>query len=435
MRSFAFSLLVSASLWSGCTVRPDGESGERDRAAAAGTAYAKPFAERELPELAPEAALPAWIAHAELANGMLEAAFHRWVAALEQVPQASTQDATAMLGAEHRFAGGDALDRTGLMLMSDTMNNLLLPGRLAARGEAALARARAAAAEFDRTRLALQREVAEAYWALALRDEEIRLQQELRSLLAVQVASVRGAVAAGRSGQTELLAAEVALQRVEAALAGLRGGRPALAEALRARVGASAPEEPRPALVELRPLDDGERRWIDRALAQNPDLVAARAERAAALAEITDREWMRVPMFSLRGLLMGDGVLSLAGAVTLPFLRGTAIEAGVRQAQAEARAAEALERQAGSDAVAGVVAATATLRAAAAESELLREGVLPKLRQMADVARATWSAGRGSFAAWVEPAAMVVEVETMVARLARDGLVARAELAEAVGGM
>ncbi|MBX3463004.1 MAG: TolC family protein [Planctomycetes bacterium] len=430
--------IAAAVAWAvaGCSVHPDGEARERDRAAAAGRGFAAPFAERDLPPLRADSPLATWIAHAEQANGGLEAAWHRWQAALEEVPQAGTQDSTAMLGLEHRLDGGSALDRTGLMLMSDTMANVLVPGRLGARAEAALARARVAAAEFGRARLGVQREVAAAYWALALRDEEIRLLTALQAARSVQVASVRGALAGGRATQADLLAAEVALLRLDAELAGLHADRPGLAAALAALAGAGGEAAAvAPALAEFIALADGEERWLAAALARNPGLEAARAEHAAALAEVAEREWRRVPEFSLRGLLMGDGAATLAGAVTLPFLRGSAIEAAVRQAEAAVRAAEAVRRQAGRDATAAVVGETAALRAIAAERDLLRDAVLPRLQQAVAVARSAWSTGRGGTDGWVEAEAMRIEVARAVARLDAAGLTARARLAEAAGGL
>jgi outer membrane protein TolC len=419
-----------------CAVRPEHEDAERDLAARAGSAYARPFAERELPELAADAPLAVWIAHAEAAHGGLEAAWHRWIAALEQVPQDSTQATTAMVGLEHTFDGGSALDRTAISLASEAMNNIVWPGRLGSQGEAALQRARVAAAEYDRERLRLQREVAEAYHELALWDEELRLLDQLRTVVAANVPSVAARARAGAAPQSELLAAEVGLARIDAELARLRGGRDGLAAALCARAG-TWPERfaPRPALAPLAALRGDEIAAVDRSIAANPELELRRRELAAARAEVGIREWQWTPGFSLSGLAMGDGATTLGGMLSLPFLRGTAIEASIRQAEAEVRAADALRRQAGNDAAAMVLAELATLRAVEVEAAVLERELLPRLRQAAQVARASWSAGREQLAAWAGALGDAIEVERGLARLRKEHAVGRARIQEAVGGL
>jgi outer membrane protein TolC len=426
--------IVGALLLAGCVVRPADEPAERERAEKAGAAYSQAFAQRELPKLFPDAPLDVWLAHAERSNGELEATWHEWIAALERVPQASTQPTTAMVGLEHRLDGGAAIDRTGLMLMSDAMNNIVWPGRLGTAGEEALARARVAAAAFDRARLRLQTRVTEGYLAIALRDEEIRLRERLGDVLSVQVASVRARVQAGEMGQTELLKAQVALDRVDAELARLRQGRPALIAALRGLAGAGPDVvEARAVLPVLAPLREAEEEFVAAALRGNPELRQARAEVAARGRAVELAEWDRVPEFTFRGVVMGDAVATLAGAFTLPWLRGTAIEAMVREAEAELRAAGAMRRQAGNDAVAMVLAEVAMLRAVAKETEVLEGRAVGRLRAMAEVARAAWGAGRGGVGEWAEAAGMEVEVGVMVARLKAEHGVGRARLAELAG--
>jgi hypothetical protein len=106
----------------------------------------------------------------------------------------------------------------------------------------------------------------------------------------------------------------------------------------------------------------------------------------------------------------------------------------VRQAEAEVRAADSLRRQAGSDAVALVLAEVAGLKAVERQAAVVQAELLPRIRTMAEVARATWTAGRGEFAMWANAVAMELEVETMLARLRLEGAVGRARVAEAVGG-
>ena len=54
--------MVLALALAGCVMRPEGEQAERDRVAAAGVAFHKPFADRELPELAQGATLSTFLA-------------------------------------------------------------------------------------------------------------------------------------------------------------------------------------------------------------------------------------------------------------------------------------------------------------------------------------------------------------------------------------
>jgi hypothetical protein len=84
--------------------------------------------------------------------------------------------------------------------------------------------------------------------------------------------------------------------------------------------------------------------------------------------------------------------------------------------------------------VAQVLAERSALSAAQAEAAVLREQVLPRVRMMGDVAKASWTAGRGAFAQWADAVAMEVEVERLLARLRMDGAIARARLQEMVGG-
>lgn len=429
-RTMSWLLLLLA----GCAVHIDGEQSERERAAAAGVGYQQAFADRELPALRRDSALTDYLAHAERANGALEASWQRWQAALEQVPQARMQSATAMLGVSQQLDGGSALERTTFQLMNDAMNNLLWPGKLTARGEAALARARVAGAEFFEQRLQLQTEVTERYLMLAERDEDLRLLQRLRTVLTVAVPSVEARVRAGASGQPALLQAQIGIDRVDAELVQLQTERPALVAALRAAVGAG-PDfvDASPALPELQPLRQSEQDSIGAALLHNPGLQRRAREAEAALATLRSTEWQRVPDFTLNAMVMGTGIWTLGGAVSLPFLRDGAIDAAVAEAEALLRAAEAMRRQTGSEAVAQTIAGLAGLRAIEQQSAVLRQRLLPRLDQVADLLRAAWTAGTGDFAACSEAMAMAVEVERVLVRIRAAHGLARARLQAALG--
>ena len=236
--------------------------------------------------------------------------------------------------------------------------------------------------------------------------------------------------------QAELLAAEVARDRVRAERAKLAGERPALEAALRALVGVGGDANvPKPVLPPLTALQAAERDVIESVLANNAEVEMQRLEHAAAMAEVTMAEWERVPEFSLSATVMGTMSQTLGAAMTLPWLRGTAIEGAVRESEARVRAADALRRQAGVDATAMAVRELAMLAAVEAEHAVLAESLLPRLRQMGDVARAAWTAGGGKLTEWVAATAMALEAEAALARLRREHSLARARLQELLGGV
>lgn len=428
-------LLAAALSLTSCSVHVEGEQQQRDLAQELGARYAKPFAERELPPLSPDASLADWIAHAEQGHGGLEAKWHEWIAAIEEVPQAATQDTQPMLGIEHTLDGGAALDRTGLMLMTDTMANFVAPGRLGDRGLATLSRARIVGAAFVSARLQLQADVTERFTALALQDREIALQERLVAATDVVRASAAARASAGLAAQRETIEVEASRRRAEARLQRLRAERPALLAALLAIVGSDANSVPdaRPSLPAMASLRKEEQDAFACGLAHNPALREAKAAHDAALAQLAADEWERIPQFSLRSLLMGDGSAMLQPAMTLPFFRSHAIDAMLRQRESEVAAAAALLRQAERDAVAELAARERELVAVAAEHELLRRDVAPLLESAVELARREWAAGQGGLDGWLEAATAQLELDRELAQLQATAAIARAHAQHALG--
>ncbi len=422
--------------WS-CSVQVDGLDAEQARADALAARYAADFAERAVPELGPDAPLSAYVAAAESRNGVLEAAWRRWLAALAEVPAAAMQDTTAMAGFEHRLGGGPALDRTGLMLMTDQMANWMLPGRLQARGKAALARAAVAAAAYESARARLQTEVGQRWLDLALRDQEIAQWRRLAAALQAGAASARGRLLAGGGSQRALLRQEAAASSAAATATQLQTERDGLVAALWAAVGGPPPEawDPKPQLP-TQSLSEAEVKALLAALGdRSPALQEALRRREQALAQAESERWAYVPQFSLRGLLMGDGGGMIQPALTLPFLRQGAIDAAVRAADLEEQATAALLRQAQADAASQGAAAAATLRAVAQLESLLRADVAPRLLQAAAMARAEWAAGQAPLGDWTEAETVHARLSLELLSLQHKAQTAQLQLAQAAGLM
>jgi outer membrane protein TolC len=417
-----------------CTVSPVGERAERERMEAMGAAYAPPIAERALPALRSDASVADYVAHALLAHGEVEAAHAQWRAALERVPQAGTQLATAMVGIEQGLGPGPWFERTGFVLASEAMNNLLFPDRLEERAAAALARAKVAAAEFDAVRVQRAREVAEDVYALARIDGEQRLLERLEAVLGVVVASATARVRAGASEQSALLLAQAAFARNAAELQALSRARAERLLSLRSRLGGVTPDfDPQPSLPPIEAWTDSASAGVRERILASPWLQMLAATSAAEQRAVVVAEGEAVPGFSLRGVLMGSGTANLGAMLSLPSLRDRAVAGLIAEARALREAALARARQGSVDVRAQLDAALAILASLEAEARIQETQVLPAVVQASDVARAAWTAGRGDLAGWASSLIDSYAVERALLALREAHAATRARLRALVG--
>ena len=248
--------------------------------------------------------------------------------------------------------------------------------------------------------------------------------------------SVAESVAAGAASPTAQLVLKIAIDRLDAERERMHADRPSLVAAVRRAVGAG-PElaDVVAELPDLAPIRGTEQQFVEAALERNPDIALRRREHDSALAEQRAREWLRMPEFSLRSAVMGDGTAALGGALSLPFLRGQAITAALAQAEADARAAEAMRRQAGHDAVASVLSSMAELRGHEIEAQVLQDRLLPHLRALLQLLQTEFATGGGDIQRIADTEMDALEVERSLLRIRREHAITRARLAEATGAI
>lgn len=422
----------------GCAIHPEGEKEERERALQAGEAFSKPFDERELPALAPDADWPDVLRHALLANAELEERYWDWRASLERIPQEASPDTTAFLGFGYLFSSGSATawDRSTVTLGVDPMDNLPWPGKLAAAGRVALEEARAAGLRFERAKFELQEKVLSRYYEFALLGEQIRIRDETAALLAVVFAAAQARARAAGASQSDLSRAHTALDLARNEALRLRArvpGARAELNALLSRPADAALDLPAslPAARIVAYRDD---EILRLAAERNPELRALAAEASARREGIGRARLERVPEFSASGAIMGDATEMLTGAISMSFLRFEAIEAGIEQSRAELRAALAVHRQAVND-----VAARATtdlfLRGdVERQLELFRDVIEPRARQSVHSTRAAYTIGRAPLSDLLEGQRVLLDARLAVAelRMEREKAVARLEALAAV---
>ena len=371
-----------------------------ERAAAApddgGDPAADPFAGQ--PQLERAALIDAALRR----NPGLAAARSAWQAALARHPQATAFDDPMLDGVlAPRSLGSDGVAtgyRVGLS------QKLSFPGKRGLRGEQALAEADASAQEYAAERLALAVAASQLFdeYYLAARASE----QNARHLALVgdlsQAALAR--YESGSGSQQDALLAEAELaELLHAEIQRETSQRRAIARinALLHRLP-DAPLPPPPATLAAPiepPLDAGA--LTERALAERPELRAARARVAARESAVALARRAYLPDFTLTGAYdrfweekQLKPMLGLSLNVPLAFGgRGGALD----EAHAElSRARSLLARE--EDAVRlDVARAVDRMREAHHLLELMQDRMLPVSRDRLAASRAAFEAGRGSF--------------------------------------
>ncbi|HET6203890.1 MAG TPA: TolC family protein [Planctomycetota bacterium] len=389
-------LVLLAVLAGGCAIHPGGEEEERARAEAAGAPYGRPFEERVLPDLPPDASIEDLVRHALLANAELEAKFFEWRAALERIPQAASPPGTAMLGFSEMFDGGgtSAWDRTTLALQTDPMANLPFPTKLAAAGRAALEEARAAGLRFDRARYALQAEVVRADVELAHHHEIARIRREELALLDLVEATAEARTRSGSAPQQDWLKARTELDLARNDLLVLDSEEPGLRARLNALLGLPPDASVTARFPEPRGFSVPDVEVLARVAERNPELQALAREVAGRREALALARKAYLPDFSFSGSITGSVVRTVGAALTLPLLRREAIEAGIAEADANLRAAEAARREAANDLAARAVLELYALRNAERQANLFESAILPRAEALVDLSRAAYAAGR-----------------------------------------
>jgi outer membrane protein TolC len=273
-------LLLFPFLWVGCRVPYDTALIERRTATLYGSD--RPWYEDETADtvLSPRAELAAYLRFGLLHNARLRAAFHRWRAALDTIPQVSALPDPVFTYAH--FVE-DIETRTGPQRQRFSLQQTF-PwfGVLQLRGEVAAREAESLWWKVVAARLSVVREIKQAYFEYAYLAQAIRIDEDNLRLLRQLEPVVQRRVQAG-ANQEDLLRLQVEIGRLENDLESRRKFRPALSARLSAAMNARAreplplPDEVVPLIAELEVGDLDLRLQRD-----NPELAVLREEIARA---------------------------------------------------------------------------------------------------------------------------------------------------------
>jgi outer membrane protein, heavy metal efflux system len=435
----AAALLMVAVSAAGCTMHPRGEADERKLARDAGIAYTRPFEKRVLPDLKSDAEPEELVRYALLANGDVEAKYWQWRAALEQVPMEGTQKAGVELSLETMIMSGQsALANTTIGIANDAMNALQVPTKLSTAAQKALHEAQAAGRRFDMARWELRNKVLTAYYDYALTAEQARLEDANTRLLEMMAQVSASRVATGMASQTDLLKAENETAMSRNTAAGFRGklpGERAALNGLLSRV-ADAPLKVPAALPAARELQARDTDLLAAAARNNPELQALAHDAAANQDAIRRARLEYLPDFNLGFSTDLAGITqTLMGSVVLPYLRHEAIDAGIRQAEADLRQSQAMQRQSSRNVAARILGDLAMLHEAQRQVEVLEKDLIPRAQQITDASQTSYGSGNGTMIDLLDSQRSILVLRRMAAEMRTERERQIADLEEVCGGL
>ncbi|MDY0109568.1 MAG: TolC family protein [Candidatus Krumholzibacteria bacterium] len=418
---------------------------DRKRAAAeAASAIATP--DMDLPAAA---TLDDYLRFAARHNPGLAAAFHRWRAALAQVPQArSLPDPQVSFGIVL-----DEVDRSATYMGERYSLAQMFPwfGTRQLRGDVALEDAVAAGQRFEAARRELVVQVTRAYTEYAYLEQAVQIARDNRELL-VRLESVVGArYRAGTASQADLIRAQVELDRAEDFVQSLADIRGAAAAELNAALGrpvlSPLPAVPgSPAQQALAPLPElADEQWLTLATDRNPELAAMRREAAGRNQAITlaRRQYYPDIMVGIEyardgGARMaqmdGGGADMVMGMVSinLPLWRGGRA-GGVQEALARYGDTTSRIRERELGLAVELKLALFAYRDSRRKLELYGGALLPKARQSLATTETAYRVGEAGFTDLVDAQRIVLEFALAYERAAADGAQAAARLGALVG--
>jgi outer membrane protein, heavy metal efflux system len=411
------SLVVPAvAAIAGCAIHPQGEKEERERIESAGASYVRRAEPAPLPE---KPGPDDYLRYAFLSNADLEARYWEWKAAIEQVPQDASLP-NAAISFDYMFSGGTmkAWDRTTLGISNDPMTNIPFPTKLATAGRRALEAARAAGLRFEGAKFLLQGNVLSTYYDLALLAESIRIQEENVALLRVTVGQAEASVSAGTSSQQDLLKAQTELDLAQNELVNLRSRVPPTVARMNALLG-RPPDAPVPlpdAVPAPRPLPLTDADLIRLGSERSPELAALAREVSGREEALSLARQAYIPDFGLSFSFTGSVSQTVGGMLTVP-IRLEAIQAGVEQARAGIRAAQAARTQYARNLAATFVLNLYVLRNDERQVTLFDGTIIPRARQTVQIAQSSFAVGRIHFLELLDAQRTLLDVRLTVAQL------------------
>lgn len=439
----AVGALCGAILMSGCESDRPAAFGEYSHLSSAPAKAASESAnEKNLPRLTEQSALADYLSFAALNNPGLEAAFERWKAAMEMIPQARALPDPQFTF--RYFVVAQATRDGDMRFAFDLAQTFPWFGKLQLKGDMAAAEAKAAYMRYEAQRLAVFARVKDAYYEYRYVARATDIAKEnvdrLKSIELIARAKYRNVT----GSQPDLIRVQVELGKMEDELESMRDMRNPIAARLNAALGRPA-DAPLPASL---PVGDGDdtvaegrlQAWMEQS---NPELKAMDADIAREIKGIALAGKDYYPDFMLgvsydamvhaRGVMMPpENPIAVMVSVNVPIWWNK-YAAGVRQAQARYNAAMKDKQDKTYSLGSDIRMESYNFRNARRKVVLYRDTLLPKADAALRSTLASYQTGAATFADLIDTQRTLLEFQLNYERAYADRRQALARL-EAIAG-
>ncbi len=397
------------------------------------------------PELTEASGLGDYLAYAAAHNPGLEAAFNRWKAAAERVPQVRALPDPKL---SYRYYIREVETRVGAMRqgfgLSQTFPWL---GKLDLRANAAAGEAEAQRRRFEVERLQLFYDVTHAWVEYAHLRRRIAIVRRNMDLVQHMEQVGRARYRAAAASHPDVIRAQLELGKLEDRLKALEALREPLAAELNAALNRPMDRElPWPEKIAYEPVSLDEQRLRARLGESNPELKALDARLAAAkrrtelarkayypdvtlgvdYTDVADSTGGRNPADD------GEDAVAVMATINLPIWRDK-LAAGVREAKRRQWAAARDRRQRANDLGARLSLALYHFRDAERKLNLYRETLVPKATEAFKTSESAFRAANADFTDVVDAQRVLLEFELAAERALADRAQRLAELEMLVG--
>jgi len=389
-----------------------------------------PVGPARLPELTESSGLSDYLAYAALNNPGLEAAFNRWKAALERVPQVKAlpdpRFTYTYYVQEVETRVGPQEQGFGIAQVFPWFGKLKLRGDVA--GEAAMA----ARKRYEAAKLKLFFEVKDAYYEYYYLAKSVAVTRENIALVKHLESVVRSRYKTAAGTHPDVIRAQVEMGKLEDRYQGLLDLRHPVVARLNAALNRDAEAElPWPTEVSIEEVNAVDAELLAELAVENPELAALgfEVESSRRAVELAKKDYY--PDISLgvsvidtdraTGSPSDNGKDPVMGILSLnvPIWREK-YDAGVREAQARYYAARAEKIEKTNSLSSELKLALYGLRDASRKIDLYGKTLLPKARESLKVTESSFRAAAGSFTDLIDAQRVLLEFELAYERALAD---------------